>query len=229
MDPLIVVQARTGSTRFPGKTLAPLSGKPVIKRVLDACNRTGLRTVVTFPISDAGGPLPAYMAMLGQRWHTALNVDEDDVLGRFAAVVREYPQLTTIVRITADCPLIDHRTIVEMVKMQATMEGCAYLGRANCPDGNDVEVFTTDFLLAAFAKTPKEHRQHVVNWLTKQPDQKERVFHWEAHDKCRDVKYSVDTPDDLATCARLLKLVGESSPWQSYVQTQRTVADLVGA
>lgn len=42
----ILIPARYGSTRFPGKPLADLNGKPMIERVVDACKETGLRTVV---------------------------------------------------------------------------------------------------------------------------------------------------------------------------------------
>lgn len=219
MKPLIIIQARTGSKRFPGKVLAPLAGKPVIRRVIDACNRTGYPTVVTIPISDAGGPLPAYLAMCGTRWHTS-EVAEDDVLGRYLAVVREYPMLNTIVRITADCPLIDHRTILEMVRLQASMEDNRYLGRANRPDGNDVEVFTADFLREADAKTPADRREHVVHWLATRVPVTDAVF-WHTEENYDDVKYSVDTPNDLDVCTSLLGLVGESAPWQQYVQAFR--------
>lgn len=221
MKPLIIVQARTGSTRFPCKVLAPLRGKPVIKHVLDACHRTNLPTIVTIPISDAGGPLPAYLASLGQRWHMAA-VAEDDVLGRFAAVLREYPMLSRIVRITADCPLVDHRSILEMIALQGAMEGNRYLGRANRPDGNDVEVFTADFLREADAKTPIERREHVVHWLATRVSSNDATF-WASEDTYEDVKYSVDVPADLQRCEELLDIAGETAPWLSYVNALRPI------
>ena len=208
-----------GSTRFPAKVLAPIYGKPVIRRVIEACERTGIDYVLALPISDANSPLHAYARWQG--WNVTLPLGhENDVLARFAMVVRENPYLTTIIRITADCPLVDHRTILELVGTHADTKGCRYLARANRPDGNDVEVFTVDFLNEALAKTPDYDRQHVCRWLSQNTTTTDAIYQ-EPETPCRDLKYSIDTIADLNQCERLIRTVGEAAPWQEYVKAIR--------
>jgi spore coat polysaccharide biosynthesis protein SpsF len=105
--PLVIIQARMGSTRLPGKILLPLEGEPLIIRVWKltgwAVSRT--HTCVAYPDTPDNAPLVAVLDKYGvQRF--AYRGKENDVLGRFYAcahLYRWHPS-TTILRVTPDDP-----------------------------------------------------------------------------------------------------------------------------
>ena len=100
-----VLQARCSSTRFPGKVIAPLHGRPMILRQLErlAASRTLDRVVVATSVDPSDDPLAD---LLGAEGIEVRRGPLDDVLGRFALVVDEFAP-DQVVRLTADCPLAD--------------------------------------------------------------------------------------------------------------------------
>ncbi len=211
MTPLIIIQARMGSTRFPGKVLAPLAGRPVISRVIDSCWKANIDICVACSDTEADDPLATY---LEDEWDV-FRGSEGDVLGRYARAAYENPDYDTIIRITGDCPLVDHRTITALVYEHA-QRGVPYLGRTNDPDGNDVEVFTRDILMEAAEKCGPHQREHVTTWMRQHPDAVKID-----HELYKDVKYSVDTVDDLRTCEELISRCGQGAEFLGYVAALR--------
>jgi spore coat polysaccharide biosynthesis protein SpsF (cytidylyltransferase family) len=217
MTPQIIIQARMGSTRFPGKVLAPLAGKPVISHVIDRAIQADVGDVmVAIPSTDENYPLSDYLRGVVAVWAGS----ESDVLGRFAeaADIRSDP----IIRITGDCPLVDHRTIGALV-WERDQRGLPYLGRTNDPDGNDVEVFTRDFLMEADRNSGQHQREHVTTWMRQHP-----AAVCIDHGLYRDVKYSIDTVEDLRTCEALIGLCGDEAPMLAYVAAYRTHCKPIG-
>lgn len=204
------------SVRFPGKVLAPLVGKPVIRHVLDACKRTGIRTVVALATNDLGGPLPAYLSACGDAWHApkcALN----DVLSRYALTAQAYHAAYPIIRITGDCPLVDAAWIRTMLDDYQGDTSLPYYGVTNDPDGNDVEIFSASLLQERDGTSDDAHeREHVTSWMRRHANARRvssRGF--------EDVKYSVDTIADLRVCAELIRRAGIGASWKSYVAAYR--------
>lgn len=163
MTPLIVIQARLGSKRLPGKILMDLGGKSVLQHVVERCQRTGYPVVVACPDSDTDtlmGVCPG-----GMKWQDG--IAEDDVLGRYVAAVNEYPGTELVVRITADCPLVD--PVLIEASVQAIREGADYAGNTverHWPRGCDVESFTTELLMQAHQEaTDSYDREHVTPWM----------------------------------------------------------------
>ncbi|MCB0964211.1 MAG: NTP transferase domain-containing protein, partial [Acidimicrobiales bacterium] len=104
-QPLVVVQARAGSTRLPGKVLAPIGDRPMLglmlARLAPLADRAHL--VVATTVHDRDDPVAAVAAEAG--W-AVVRGDEDDVLGRFLEALGRH-RADDVVRLTADCPLID--------------------------------------------------------------------------------------------------------------------------
>jgi spore coat polysaccharide biosynthesis protein SpsF (cytidylyltransferase family) len=210
---IVVIQARMGAKRFPGKVLAPLSGRPVIDHVIARAREAAVgRVVVAMPNTDENGPLASWLAD-GIPWYAG---SESDVLARYSeAVERLMPEAEVVVRITADCPLVDPLTIANMVDRFHAM-GALYLGRTNAPDGNDVEVFMAALLYAAQRNAGPDEREHVTTWMRKQTDAVELT----GTEDLSDVKYSVDTVEDLAVCERLIAECGNAG-WRDHVAALR--------
>lgn len=97
-----VIQARVGSTRFPGKVLEDLGGRPVLEWVVRAArSATQIDTVVVATSTKAADDDVAELAAtLGV---AVVRGSEDDVLSRFVAALDAHPA-DAVVRLTADCP-----------------------------------------------------------------------------------------------------------------------------
>jgi len=161
-----VLQARTGSSRLPGKVLAPVLGKPMVERMLERVGRAQRldELVVALPAGPADDALAAVAAAAGAQ---VTRGPEDDVLGRFAGAVAGR-DADAVVRLTADCPLHDPALIDAAVDAFTAM-GCDYLSNTldpTYPDGLDVEVFTAEALARADAEATLPHqREHVTPYL----------------------------------------------------------------
>lgn len=168
MTPLIVIQARLGSKRLPSKILLPLGNKPVLQHVVERCQKTGYPVVVACPRKDFDALFPVVIGeCLASLWRDDMNVSpEHDVLDRYARVMRNWPE-PIVVRITADCPLVDPVLIEAAV--QAIRDGADYAGNTverHWPRGCDVESFTTELLLQAHQEaTDPYDREHVTPWM----------------------------------------------------------------
>ncbi|MEJ7743629.1 MAG: NTP transferase domain-containing protein [Nocardioidaceae bacterium] len=117
MRVIAVVQARMGSSRLPGKVLLDLDGLPVLGWVLRALEAArGVDAIVvatsTLPGDD---PIERYAAEVGV---SCVRGSEDDVLARFAMALECHPA-DAVVRLTADCPLLDPALIDQVVSRLA--------------------------------------------------------------------------------------------------------------
>ncbi len=234
MSVAIIIQARMGSTRFPGKMLAPLGGKPVIRYVIDrALDVVGVDWVVvamTNRSSDA--PLLSYVKGIGNGKLAYYRGNERNVLKRFYHAAHHLPNKPdVIVRITGDCPLIDPRSISNCIgNIQKPKFYCGvnvhenqYYGITNSPDGNDCEAFTIEMLDAAYMSAGPYEQEHVTTWMRKQ----ERAVSTESAPGLSHIHYSINTIDDLRVCESLLNECGEGSRWEDYAAACRSRANAV--
>lgn len=109
-----LIQARMGSSRFPGKMLAELGGIPVIEWVLRRASRARLLDDVVLATTDLSRD--DVLAAVAKR--VGLGVfrgSETDVLGRFAAASKEF-RAEAIVRVCADNPFIDPAEIDRLIE-----------------------------------------------------------------------------------------------------------------
>src|SRR3990172_5340079 len=106
----IIVQARTGSKRLPGKVLMPIMGRPMIGYTLESIFRVRARhTYVVVPVGDAGliYEIPRSTAFSFAR---VVGGSEDDVASRFLGVVTE-SRPDAFVRVCGDSPVMDWRLV----------------------------------------------------------------------------------------------------------------------
>jgi spore coat polysaccharide biosynthesis protein SpsF len=166
MRTLVIVQARMGSTRLPGKVLADLAGRTVLEHVLERCAAIPGITAVCCATTDAPAdePVAAVATALGA---LVARGSEMDVLGRYAKAARQ-TGADVILRVTSDCPLIDPAVCGAVLSARAD----AGVGFAtnneppSWPHGLDCEAFTMELLERADreAGTP-EDREHVSPFM----------------------------------------------------------------
>lgn len=136
---LAVLQARMSSSRLPGKVMALVNGKPVIywqiKRILKSKYIDNLVVVTSTDNSD--DVLSNYLVSEGIAVYRG---SLENVFSRFLEVTNKYNP-NSIVRLTADCPLIMPE-IIDLIIEAGLISKCDYLSNTlipSYPDGLDTE------------------------------------------------------------------------------------------
>jgi len=197
---IAVVQARIGSTRLPGKSLLPIAGRPMLSHVLARAlvvagvDRVVLATTVKLE-DDALADLARSEGVPSVRGSV------DDVLDRFHAVLRAYPA-DAVVRVTADCPLLDPtvsgRVVADYLAHRDPADYVSNIEPPTFPDGLDTEVVSAAALERAWreARLPSD-REHVTTYVRDRGNgfRLRNVVHGEDLSMLR---WTVDEPRDLA-------------------------------
>lgn len=202
----VITQARTGSTRLPGKVLMHVGGKAILDHHLDRLEAAGLRVYVATTTSPADDPIVELVERRGVRWFRG---SEDDVLSRFAGCAGEY-DLETVVRVSSDCPLVDGELVRSAVDQfeQITDPWC-YLSNAlerTFPRGFDFEVFSAEALRYAdeHARSPAE-REHVTPYLYAGPPGRMTLRNIARDPDRSQYRVTLDTPADLRLITELIE------------------------
>lgn len=206
----IIVQARMGSTRLPGKVLLPVLGRPLLDHLLDRLDRVASphRTIVATTTLAEDDAIERLCSARGIPVHRG---SAEDVLDRYvgAAGVAGAP---TVARVTGDCPLIDPQ-IVDRVVARFRTARFDYVSNTlerTFPRGLDVEVFTRQALDEAGreAREPYE-REHVTPFLYRNPA-RFRLSNVANDRNEGSERWTVDTPEDLALVSRIISELGAS-------------------
>lgn len=211
---IAIVQARMTSTRLPGKVLAPVLGEPMILRQLARVVRAqSLDGIVVATSTDPSDD--ALASELRAAGYTVHRGDLDDVLGRHVAAM-DAMGAGVVVRITADCPLISPRVIDEVVAafQASSADYVSNTLKPTYPDGLDVEVFTADALRAVHdtSHDPAE-REHVTLGVYRHPDRFSVVNVVDpAGSDHSDLRWTVDTPDDLLFVCEVYSALWPGNP-----------------
>jgi spore coat polysaccharide biosynthesis protein SpsF len=204
MSALVVLQARMGSHRLPGKVLAPLAGVPLVEYCIARLCAAAVGPVV---LATTTRPEDRVLLELAARLGVAgIAGPVDDVLARFAAVAQQYPQAEYVVRATGDNPFVDIEAPGRVLK--ALEAGADYAVEEALPLGSAVEGVRRDVLLQAQrdAATPYD-REHVTPWV-RRADAVVRVAPTAPEPvRAPDLRLTVDTPDDLVLAQRVAALL----------------------
>jgi spore coat polysaccharide biosynthesis protein SpsF len=194
---LAILQARTSSTRLPGKVLADMVGAPMIVRQLERIKLARMidDVIVATSVDVSDDALASAVVAIGVN---VVRGSLEDVLDRFVVAARRVMPVH-VVRLTGDCPLVDPDVVDAVVAHH--LVSCADITSNACeptfPDGLDVEVMRTDVLFAAAEHaTKKFEREHVTPFIY-DPNQKFRVAHYRAQVDLSGLRWTVDEPEDL--------------------------------
>jgi spore coat polysaccharide biosynthesis protein SpsF len=169
-----IVQARMGSTRFPGKSLAPFGGSTVLEHMLERLERVSypLELVVATSAHTEDDVLADVCTAAGVR---VFRGAAEDVLGRFAACIETLqarPEL--VLRICADRPLLCPVLADELLEAYSVLGRPDYLSnnlQPSYPDGLDLELVRTECLVQAHAETDDPYeREHVTPFVYRRPE-----------------------------------------------------------
>lgn len=200
MRRVAIVQARLGSSRFPGKVLADLGGRPILAHVVERLRRCAMLDGIV--IATTSLPEDDRIAAVAEDAGVAcVRGSAADVLSRYVAAAAE-ARADVVVRITADCPLLQPE-VVDSVVSALVADGGEFDYASNVierrfPRGLDAESLFADTLeRVARLATSVAAREHVT-WfiLRERPELFLRHSVIDEEDNS-DLRWTLDTPRDL--------------------------------
>jgi spore coat polysaccharide biosynthesis protein SpsF len=203
MRTLVVVQARTGSSRLPGKIMMPLAGKPLLQRMLERVRsaHTPFELVVATTSETADDGVRALCRTLGVQCYSGHPTDLLERHYRAAVSARA----DDVVKIPSDCPLIDPAVVDRVLAFHAerrgTLEYVSNLHPASYPDGNDVEVFPFGVLEEATHEATRSfEREHTTPFIWERPGRyRLGNVEWETGlNHSMSHRWTIDYPEDYA-------------------------------
>jgi spore coat polysaccharide biosynthesis protein SpsF len=223
-----ILQARTTSTRLAGKVLADIEGRPLIVRELDRLSRATAvdDIVVATTTNESDDAVVDCAEQAGARWYRG---PEHDVLARYVGAARE-AAAEIVVRVTADCPLLDPGVVDRVVAaLQPDVDYASNVLVRTFPVGLDVEVMFADVLYRVdrLGRSP-EAREHVT-WFVRSERPDLFVCRSVVDDEDNsDLRWTVDTDEDLAVVRQLyreLNLADTILPYREVVAHARGKSD----
>ena len=207
-----IIQARMGSERLPGKSLADVAGKPLLERVVQRVKASTLvdRVIVATTTAAEDDPLAD---LAGRLEVPCFRGHRDDVLDRVYHAARNHGA-EHVVRVTGDCPLIDPGVMDRVIQayLAGTHDYVSNTIRYTYPDGLDVEVCSFPALERAWkeAHLPSE-REHVTSYI--RTSGHFRTSNVEGPEDLSRFKLSVDTPEDLHLARSIYEALGDKEPF----------------
>ena len=203
----IMIQARTGSERFPKKVLAKIEGKPLLWHVINRVKHVhGAEQIILITTSNEEDKILMDIAEMSQIQVFA--GDEKNVLNRHYQCAKKF-DADPIIRITADCPLIDPEVVDKILVKYKTRK---YDFCSNClpytlPDGLDTEIFSFQ-VLEKIIKNAKSNfeKEHVTVYIRNHLKEF-RIFNFENDEDFSNFRWTVDFPEDLEVVKRIYELM----------------------
>lgn len=233
MRTVAVIQARMTSTRLPGKILEDLEGAPLLAREVERLRHASRIDGIT--IATTTNATDDQVVQLAARIGVGcFRGDEHDVLSRYVGAAAE-TKADVVVRITADCPLIDGEIVDRVVHALGAGEYdyASNVVSRTYPRGLDVEAFTRDTLTrVASMATSRPAREHVTWFIHRERPELFRQTGVEAEQDASDLRWTVDTPEDLAMVRAIyagLDLGRRHAPYAevlAWVRAHPEVADM---
>jgi spore coat polysaccharide biosynthesis protein SpsF len=211
----IIVEARMGSRRLPGKHMRPLLGKPMVVRMLERLMRSKKADVICLATTERPEDevLEHWALDLGLACYRG---SVDDVLGRVLAAARSVGA-DVIAEITGDCPLADAALIDQAIDRHSVGDAdyvANILDRLTYPVGFDVQVYPTD-LLAEVDRLCSDPDQRVdVTPYIYGHGETFRLVNLDAPEALRRPAYRlcVDYPEDFAVIEQVFRALYPSNP-----------------
>ena len=216
-----IVQARVNSKRLPGKILMPVFGKSLLQHLLERLKR--LKTIDDLIVATTKHKLDDETAKIAKLINVKIyRGDEHNVLKRYYDCAK-INKSSVIIRVTADCPLIDIKYINELLKifLKNDYDYLSNLDLNYLPDGFHCEIFNFRSLEKAqkLAKS-KFDREHVTSFLWSNP----KIF--SIHHYCgkklknhsKDIRLTLDYHEDYILIKEVFEKLYKKNKFFSLVE-----------
>lgn len=201
MKNLIIIQARMGSSRLPGKVLMPLGDTVVLDYVVSRCRK--IQHI--YEVIVATSILPQDDSI--EQWCNNNKVScfrgsEDDVLARYYECAKTYKP-DYVLRVTADCPFVDYEFGAQMVeKMLAQPSDIIVVNEKDFPRGLIIEMVSFKALEYMFLNGQEErHREHVTYYAKENKELFKQTFVQTPESlNYSGLRITLDTQEDYQLC-----------------------------
>lgn len=204
---LAIVQARMGSTRLPGKILADIGGRPMLSRVVERARRAALLDGVLVATTTSADD-DAVEWLCRECGYAVTRGHPTDVLDRYYQAARA-EGADVVVRLTADCPVIDPTVIDQVVGAFLAADPPVDFAANRLPDdrtfpiGLDTEVCSFAALAQAWSEAKEPYqREHVMPYLYEAPGRFRTLLICSPRDLSH-LRWTVDTAEDLELLRRI--------------------------
>jgi len=205
---IVMIQARMGSTRLPGKVALPLGGTTVLEQVVERVSMAKTVNEVLVITTLSHHDLSLVKLCSGGNIRVFCG-SEEDVLDRYYQAAKLIKP-EHIIRITADCPLMDFK-VIDLVVKKHLESGADYTSNVmheTYPDGLDVEIFTYKTLEKAWKEAVKKSdREHVTLYIRSNPE----TFKLHSVENPVDLshlRWTLDEPEDYEFISKVYSSFG---------------------
>ena len=232
MKTIVIIQARMGSTRLPGKVLMPLGeGTTVLANVVRRVQRAQLTHGVLVATSDLSAD-SAIVEECERMGIPSFRGSEADVLDRYYQAAR-FCGAEAVVRVTADCPLIDPALVDDTIRefLHRGADYASNISPRRYPRGLDNEVFTSAALERAWHEASQPHqREHVTPYFYEHPEMF-RIASVASEADYGQYRWTLDTPEDLELLRAIFRILpgAATCSWKdvlALVQARPDLAEL---
>ena len=207
----LVIQARMGSSRLPGKVLMNLCGKPVLLHIIERLKnlKKEYKRIIITSVYEKDNIIEDFCKENNIPFFRG---SENDVLDRYYQTAKIF-KLQHIVRLTGDNPLVDANNlrflIDEHLKSSADYSSNKSEVNSGLPEGVGSEIFTFSALEKSWIEAMDEYyREHVDEYILENPD-KFKLLVVNAVDNrsstCKDLRLTIDTKEDFKFVENVIK------------------------
>lgn len=210
----IFVQARMRSTRLPGKVLKPILNRPLLDYLIERLSQVqrASELVILTSIKKEDDVIASFCQ---ERHVLCYRGSEEDVLSRYyQAALERKPE--AIVRITADCPLIDPEIVDQVIQNYVEAfplyDYVSNSLKRTFPRGLDAEIFSFQALDQAFHEAKNQaEREHVTLYFYQHPELF-RLKNIASPVNLSSHRWTVDTPEDFHLIQLIIENLYPSCP-----------------
>ena len=215
MKIIAVIQARMNSTRLPGKVLMPLANKPVLSHVIERLSYCRMidKIVVATSVEKSDNLIDDYCKKSNIICYRG---SLEDVLDRYYQAAKLY-KADLIIRITADCPVVDPVVVDSVVTGYLSGDYDCYGLRGDFPDGLDCTLFSFTAIEKAWKEAKlQSEREHVGPYIENNThlfrNGSLKLFNGLANQR-----WTLDEPDDYELLSKIFnKLYRPDSPFLTH-------------
>ena len=220
---ILITQARTGSSRLPGKILKKVNDQELLKIHLERLSRC--KNVDQIVVATTVEQKDQKVADLLEEWGIKyFRGSEDDVLDRFYQTLQSFKTRPEwVVRVTSDCPLLDPILVDDVIQFAREATADYIYNGLFYPDGQDIEVIKFSALEEAWKKSKKKfEREHVTPYIRNNSDLfgkklfKSKSFPYKVN--YSEVRMTVDDSEDFDLVSKLIKDLGTETDWLTYTK-----------
>ena len=199
----IVIQARMGSSRLPGKVLLPVRGKPLLQYLLDRLESANLGLPIV--VATSSEPVDQQIFDFCEKQAVGCYRGSHlDVVSRFADIIDAHC-LDAFIRLSGDSPLLDVEIIKKALEiMDDTIDLVTNIFPRSYPKGQSVEILSSVCFKDNMSRMlDKSDREHVTPFFYRNSE--EFQIHNLLHEpSLANTSMAVDTPEDLERFCRLI-------------------------